>query len=68
MAEEMGSLFVKRVRDILKRDVELKCYTDSKPVIDWMKQHYWKGERFLGIRLDHVKQQLQRKGLDLRKI
>ena len=68
MAEEIETLFVQRIRDISKRDVELKCYTDSKPVIDWMKQHYWKGERFLGIRLEHIKQQLQQKALDLRKI
>ena len=56
--EEIGSVFVLKIRDIPKRDVELKCYTDSKPVIDWMKQGILLegDDRFLGIRLEHIKQ------------
>ena len=45
VAEETKSSFVRKNRDIPRQSAESNCCTDSKRVVDWVKQDFWKGDR-----------------------
>ena len=50
-----------------KQNLELKCPTDSKPIINWLKQYHWKGDRTIGPSSVNIDQKLQQKVLGLKK-
>ena len=49
--------------------VEINLITDSKPALDWLKQDYFKARtKFLGLRIERLKERLNDKQLIVRKI
>ena len=65
VGEQIGELVKQKWQDLLGKEIKLKSYVDSEPVISWMKQDYYDPKRFIGIRVEYMKQQVRGKHLEL---
>lgn len=68
--EKLALLLKLKIEKMLRLDnIEINLITDSKPALDWLKQDYFKARtKFLGLRVERVKERLNDKLLTIRKI
>lgn len=68
MGEEAGSMYRVKVEKITGARMSISYYIDSQTVLNWMEQEYWKGDRFLGVKIEYLKIELREKNLEIHKI
>ena len=68
MGEEAGSMYGIKLENVTGRKMAITYFIDSQTVLNWMEQEYWKGNRFLGVKIEHLKIELRMKNIKIHKI
>ena len=68
MGEEAGSMYGIKLENVTGRKMAITYFIDSQTVLNWMEQEYWKGNRFLGVKIEYLKIELRMKKIKIHKI
>ena len=68
MGEEAGSMYGIKLENVTGRKMAITYFIDSQTVLNWMEQEYWKGNRFLGVKIEYLKIELRMKNIKIHKI